>query len=169
VVLNLMKALREELTRSKTEEAFIRETLRASLAQGYARVAMVCGAWHVPVLRPELLKKQDKASLKGLKKVPTETTGFRRLTSDCRSVRATGGECCRRYRRVAEQLASLDIPSFACAPTWFPEVMAAAIQGQKWQLNNRHLCLHNGLERVSGTCRLAFDKLLVFMRRDDSV
>ncbi|MBD2768953.1 hypothetical protein IC235_13760 [Hymenobacter sp. BT664] len=79
VVLDLMTALREELGRPETEEtllreAFMRETLRATLAQGYQRVAVVCGAWHAPVLRAELLKKEDKARLKGLKKVPTETT-----------------------------------------------------------------------------------------------
>jgi hypothetical protein len=79
VVLDLMTTLREELARPETEEtllreAFMRETLRATLGQGYARVAVVCGAWHAPVLRLELLKKEDKARLKGLKKVPTETT-----------------------------------------------------------------------------------------------
>jgi hypothetical protein len=79
VVLDLMTALREELRRPETEEtllreAFMRETLRATLAQGYPRVAVVCGAWHAPVLRAELLKKEDKARLKGLKKVATETT-----------------------------------------------------------------------------------------------
>jgi hypothetical protein len=79
VVLDLMTALREELRRPETaetllREAFMRETLRATLAQGYPRVAVVCGAWHAPVLRAELLKKEDKARLKGLKKVPTETT-----------------------------------------------------------------------------------------------
>ncbi|MBC8083570.1 MAG: hypothetical protein H7Z21_10195, partial [Hymenobacter sp.] len=79
VVLDLMTALREELARPETEEtllreAFMRETLRTTLTQGYQRVAVVCGAWHAPVLRAELLKKEDKARLKGLKKVPTETT-----------------------------------------------------------------------------------------------
>ncbi len=33
--------------------------------------------------------------------------------------------------RVAEQLAALGIPSFACTLATFPELMAAAIQGQK--------------------------------------
>ena len=79
VVLEMMTALREELRRAETEEtllreAFMRETLRATLAQGYPRVAVVCGAWHAPVLQPELFKKEDKARLKGLKKVATETT-----------------------------------------------------------------------------------------------
>ncbi|MDO7852093.1 DUF5682 family protein [Hymenobacter convexus] len=79
VVLDMMTALREELRRPETEEtllreAFMRETLRTTLAQGYPRVAVVCGAWHAPVLQPELFKKEDKSRLKGLKKVPTETT-----------------------------------------------------------------------------------------------
>lgn len=33
-------------------------------------------------------------------------------------------------RHVAEQLAAFDIPSFACTPAKFPELMAAAIQGR---------------------------------------
>ncbi|WBA43205.1 DUF5682 family protein [Hymenobacter canadensis] len=79
VVLDLMTALREELNLPETEEtllreAFMRETMRATLRQGYQRVAVVCGAWHAPVLRPELLKKEDKARLKGLKKVATAAT-----------------------------------------------------------------------------------------------
>ncbi|MEL5996536.1 DUF5682 family protein [Hymenobacter segetis] len=79
VVLDMMTALREELKRPETEEtllreAFMRETLRTTLAQGYPRVAVVCGAWHAPVLQTDLFKKEDKARLKGLKKVPTETT-----------------------------------------------------------------------------------------------
>ncbi|MET4105916.1 DUF5682 family protein [Hymenobacter sp. UYP22] len=79
VVLDMMTALREELDLPETEEtllreAFMRETLRATLQQGYQRVAVVCGAWHAPVLRPELLKKEDKARLKGLKKVVTAAT-----------------------------------------------------------------------------------------------
>jgi hypothetical protein len=80
VVLEMMTALREELRRPETDEtllreAYMRETLRATLAQGYQRVAVVCGAWHAPVLTdPEAHKKEDKARLKGLKKVPVEAT-----------------------------------------------------------------------------------------------
>ena len=37
-------------------------------------------------------------------------------------------------RGVAEKLAALDIPSFACTPARFPELMAAAIQGQKLEM-----------------------------------
>lgn len=81
-VLDMMTALREELAQPETEEtllreAFMRETMRATLKQGYQRVAVVCGAWHAPVLREAQLKseaKADKARLKGLKKTPTEAT-----------------------------------------------------------------------------------------------
>ncbi|MBO0358700.1 hypothetical protein J0X19_12145 [Hymenobacter sp. BT186] len=78
-VLNMMTALREELALPESEEtllreAFMRETLRNTLKQGYQRVAVVCGAWHAPVLHPDLLKREDKALLKGLKKVPIEAT-----------------------------------------------------------------------------------------------
>ena len=80
VVLEMMTALREELRRPETDdtllrEAYMRETLRATLAQGYQRVAVVCGAWHAPVLTdPAFQKKEDKARLKGLKKAPVEAT-----------------------------------------------------------------------------------------------
>ncbi|RYY20611.1 MAG: hypothetical protein EOO36_02865, partial [Cytophagaceae bacterium] len=75
-----MTALREELRRPETDEtllreAYMRETLRATLAQGYQRVAVVCGAWHAPVLiNPDFQKREDKARLKGLKKAPVEAT-----------------------------------------------------------------------------------------------
>ena len=80
LVLELMTALREESQRPETtetllREAYMRETLRATLAQGYPRVAVVCGAWHAPVLAdPGFQKKEDKALLKGLKKTPVAAT-----------------------------------------------------------------------------------------------
>ena len=80
VVLELMTALREAQIRPETEltllrEAFMREALRATLTQGYERVAVVCGAWHTPALTGVSFKqKEDRALLKGLKKVPTEVT-----------------------------------------------------------------------------------------------
>jgi hypothetical protein len=80
VVLDMMTALRTELARPESyetllREAYMRETLRATLGQGYQRVAVVCGAWHAPVLTdPGFQKKEDKALLKGLKKAPVEAT-----------------------------------------------------------------------------------------------
>lgn len=39
-------------------------------------------------------------------------------------------------RRVAEQLAALGMPSFACTPARFPGLMAAAIKGEKLELKD---------------------------------
>jgi hypothetical protein len=82
VVLAMMTALREELAQPESvetllREAYMRETLRNTIKQGYQRVAVVCGAWHAPVLRAEELPRytrDDKARLKGLGKVKTEAT-----------------------------------------------------------------------------------------------
>lgn len=78
-VNELMSSLRTELARSESEEtllreAYMREALRTHIAAGYPSIAVVCGAWHAPVMNAELLKKDDKARLKGLKKVPTQVT-----------------------------------------------------------------------------------------------
>jgi len=48
-------------------EAYMRQVLRAVLKEGYARVAVVCGAWHVPALQGKLPPStHDSALLKGL-------------------------------------------------------------------------------------------------------
>ena len=79
-ILNMMTALREGINRPESEEtllreAFMRETIRQTREQGYQRIAIVCGAWHAPVLVDiDRYKKEDKARLKGLKKTPIETT-----------------------------------------------------------------------------------------------
>jgi flagellar biosynthesis/type III secretory pathway chaperone len=78
-VNELMTSLRTELDRPETaetllREAYMREQLRATLKQGYPKIAIVCGAWHAPVMDEKLFKKEDKARLKGLKKVNTQST-----------------------------------------------------------------------------------------------
>lgn len=49
-------------------EAHMRRTIRAAEAEGRRRIAVVCGAWHAPVLAPESWPavKEDDALLKGL-------------------------------------------------------------------------------------------------------
>ncbi len=79
VVNELMTSLRTELARPESEEtllreAFMRETLRANIAAGYPRIAVVCGAWHAPVISADLYKKEDRSLLKGLKKLNTQAT-----------------------------------------------------------------------------------------------
>lgn len=56
--------------REAQREAHMRKVLRAVLAEGHERVAVVCGAWHVPALQAPLPPaKADAAVLKGLPKV----------------------------------------------------------------------------------------------------
>ncbi len=85
-ILEAMATVREEVgnqyERDLVREAFMRKTLRGVLRQGYEKVAVVCGAWHAPVLdelsvsgkREGCRVKDDTARLKGLPKVKTTTT-----------------------------------------------------------------------------------------------
>ncbi|PKL79023.1 MAG: hypothetical protein CVV27_02485 [Candidatus Melainabacteria bacterium HGW-Melainabacteria-1] len=78
-IRELMAALREEhpLARPETlhelrREAWMRQTLRQALKDGYQRIAVVCGAWHVPAVKPDFAPaKADKELLKNLPKLKT--------------------------------------------------------------------------------------------------
>lgn len=61
-------ARREEL-----REAWMRKTIRAVEKQ-FSRIAVVCGAWHVPALMQPHQAKHDDGLLKGLKAVKTVAT-----------------------------------------------------------------------------------------------
>ncbi len=84
VVLNLMQALREEKARrgvaesreTLLREAHMRQCLRKAQKEGFEKIAVVCGAWHSPALAdtPQIKSTADKALLKGLKKVKTQST-----------------------------------------------------------------------------------------------
>jgi hypothetical protein len=55
-------------------EAWMRKTIRAAIKEGAERIAVVCGAWHVPALRDVDAKgraTEDAALLKGLPKTKT--------------------------------------------------------------------------------------------------
>uniref|UniRef100_UPI001E5F55AE DUF5682 family protein n=1 Tax=Kitasatospora sp. MBT63 TaxID=1444768 RepID=UPI001E5F55AE len=77
-VAEAMAALREDapvLRRDELREAYMRQQLRAARRAGHRRIAVVCGAWHVPALRELPTVAHDKALLAGLpKKVRTEIT-----------------------------------------------------------------------------------------------
>ncbi len=53
-------------------EAYMRQRLQEVSQKGYANVAVVCGAWHVPALR-QAFSAQDKKLLKGHKPLKTES------------------------------------------------------------------------------------------------
>lgn len=77
-VLEAMTALREAALQSSLElfqperearrEAHMRQTIREAQKDGFKRIAVVCGAWHAPVLATMPSAKDDAALLKGLPK-----------------------------------------------------------------------------------------------------
>lgn len=79
-ILELMAALRaeapKESKRTLQREAFMRKTIRKAVKDGFQRIAIVCGAWHGPVLDKWAHHKQstDNAILKGIKKLSTKST-----------------------------------------------------------------------------------------------
>jgi hypothetical protein len=78
-LVEAMRALRDEHPSSLTREtalreAFMRQTIRATLKEGKSRVAIVCGAWHAPVLAELGPAKPDADLLKGLPKTKTIAT-----------------------------------------------------------------------------------------------
>lgn len=71
-----MTALREQAgpvgVREQRREASMRQAIRAAEKAGHARIAVVCGAWHVPALAQKVTVKDDQALLKGLPKIRVE-------------------------------------------------------------------------------------------------
>ncbi|MBN6051927.1 hypothetical protein JYK22_08260 [Nonomuraea sp. RK-328] len=78
VIAEAMTAVRQGYVpdaREARREAYMRKTLRAALKQGHQRIAVVCGAWHVPALTGPLPPaRADAALLRGLPKVRAELT-----------------------------------------------------------------------------------------------
>lgn len=80
-IAEAMTALRNEVDSETPEnrrellrEAHMRKTIRAAEKEGFARIAVVCGAWHVPALQQAIPAKQDNDLLKGLAKTKTVAT-----------------------------------------------------------------------------------------------
>jgi len=77
-ILEAMTALRSDTTPKNEEEAqreaHMRQTISAAQKEGFERIAVVCGAWHAPVLAHLSDAKADAALLNGLKKVKVEAT-----------------------------------------------------------------------------------------------
>ncbi|PHN00615.1 hypothetical protein CRP01_41340 [Flavilitoribacter nigricans DSM 23189 = NBRC 102662] len=67
---------REETAETIRREAFMRETIRKARKSDYEKIAVVCGAWHAPVLEriDEYTASSDKAILRGLKKLKVAAT-----------------------------------------------------------------------------------------------
>ncbi len=78
-IREMTTALREgkvEQPRTLQREAFMRQTIRQALKEGFENIAVVCGAWHVPALLgfEKMKASHDAALLKGIKKIKTTAT-----------------------------------------------------------------------------------------------
>ncbi|MFQ3536457.1 MAG: DUF5682 family protein, partial [Aggregatilineales bacterium] len=76
--IRVLRTLRENVPVSEPiealREAYMRQSLRGALKEGYQRVAAVCGAWHTPALTDLKGAKADSALLKGLPKAKVSAT-----------------------------------------------------------------------------------------------
>lgn len=86
-ILEAMTALRTEVDavdppalnhpqnrREAQREAYMRRVIRQAQKEGFENIAVVCGAWHAPVLNTTPAVKQDNALLKGLPKLKVKAT-----------------------------------------------------------------------------------------------
>jgi hypothetical protein len=85
-ILEAMRAVRAHAPpppeRDLLREAFMRSTIRGLRSEGHERIAVICGAYHAPVLDDDALddrtagctKRDDAARTKGLPKLSTEAT-----------------------------------------------------------------------------------------------
>lgn len=64
----------QEARRETLREAYMRQSLRQAQKDGFERIAVVCGAWHLPALQAPVTAKADQALLKGLPKLKVATT-----------------------------------------------------------------------------------------------
>lgn len=62
------------LEREKMREAHMRRSMRRVEKDGFQKIAVVCGAWHVPALIEKRTAREDDAILKGLPKMKVEAT-----------------------------------------------------------------------------------------------
>ncbi|GAB2817843.1 DUF5682 family protein [Comamonas piscis] len=60
--------------REAQREAHMRQCIREAVKAGHQRIAVVCGAWHVPALQQSTTAKADSAVLKGLPKAKVLAT-----------------------------------------------------------------------------------------------
>lgn len=74
----------DEERRETQREAWMRREIRRAECRGYERIAVVCGAWHVPALRPKVSSaRKDNEALRSLPRARLQATwipwSYRRL------------------------------------------------------------------------------------------
>jgi len=72
--IGLLRAAGQAGPRDAIREAYMRKVLRKTVREGYRRIAVVCGAWHVPALRDLPAAAADDRLLRGLPKVKAALT-----------------------------------------------------------------------------------------------
>jgi hypothetical protein len=72
--IGLLRAGDEPDPRDAVREAYMRRVLRRAVKDGYQRIAVVCGAWHVPALAHLPAAAADDRLLRGLPKVKATVT-----------------------------------------------------------------------------------------------
>ena len=70
----LREQTEEPDSRDAVREAHMRKVLRKTIKDGYQRIAVVCGAWHVPALQSLPAAAADDRLLRGLPKVKATLT-----------------------------------------------------------------------------------------------
>jgi hypothetical protein len=77
-IMEAITALRSKSASSrpyeKQREAYMRQSIRAALKEGFDPVAVVCGAWHAPALADLKSAGEDRETLKGLPKIKVQAT-----------------------------------------------------------------------------------------------
>ncbi len=80
-IIQLISTIRKETNRTESRETLIREAymrkqIRTFMKEGYQRIAVVCGAWHAPILENTLQYKMnaDNKILRGLPKIKVKAT-----------------------------------------------------------------------------------------------
>jgi hypothetical protein len=71
---NAQLKTRLDVQQEAIREAHMRTVLREAKQQGFARIAVICGAWHVPALAGKTTAAADQRTLKGLEKLKAQTT-----------------------------------------------------------------------------------------------
>jgi Family of unknown function (DUF5682) len=79
-ILEAMTAIRTEIglepedEQEARREAYMRQSIRIAQKEGHQRIAVICGAWHAPVLVETGSSKADNALLAKLKRCKVEST-----------------------------------------------------------------------------------------------
>ncbi|GLV59874.1 hypothetical protein KDH_66980 [Dictyobacter sp. S3.2.2.5] len=135
-ILEAMTALRADARPPKEEEAqreaYMRQTIRAAQKEQFQRIAIVCGAWHAPVLTDPGPAKEDEETLKGLLQVKTTATWIPWTYSRLSSRSGYG--------------AGMD------APGWYAHLWSARDQlTTRWVTRAAHLLREQGLDASSAS------------------